>query len=254
MDDARWADSGKTLTTREKRALGNHKRGPCKESAIPFGKKFGKLTVIAIAPYSRPSGEPSGWHPIVRCDCGTIYQLIKGNLLSGGTRKCVNCGNKDRGFKHIIANKKDRLRLLGRISSQEKRCYDRENKNYSSYGGLGITVYGPWREDHGLYLRYLITLPGWDDPNLELDRINSAQGYKPGNLRFSTKLANQRNRRSLSQLIREKREIEFAAMDVLRKLQDSTRKLELSRRTNREKDRQIEDLLAVIYDHGIDLV
>jgi hypothetical protein len=54
--------------------------------------------------------------------------------------------------------------------------------------------------DRRAYLAYLITLPGWDDPSLELDRVDVDKGYERGNLRFITKRENRNNQRSVREL------------------------------------------------------
>jgi hypothetical protein len=45
-----------------------------------------------------------------------------------------------------------------------------------------------------------MTLDGWDNPKLELDRIDVNKGYEPNNLRFVTRSQNQRNRRSVQDM------------------------------------------------------
>jgi hypothetical protein len=48
------------------------------------------------------------------------------------------------------------------------------------------------------FLRYLVGLDGWDQPALQLDRIDNNGGYVPGNLRFVTRSVNMANKRRIT--------------------------------------------------------
>lgn len=87
-----------------------------------------------------------------------------------------------------------------RIKGSIQRCHDPKDKSYPNYGGRGIYVHPPWRKDKAAYLEYLLTLPNWDDPRRDLDRIDNNRGYEPGNLRFATKTQNANNRRTVAEL------------------------------------------------------
>ena len=66
----------------------------------------------------------------------------------------------------------------------------------------------------------LVTLDGWDDPDLELDRINNDRGYEPENLRFVTRAENTRNKRDVNTM--SQRIIELEA-EVVRLKAENTR-------------------------------
>lgn len=91
-----------------------------------------------------------------------------------------------------------RARLLNRLSSIIHRCTNPNCRVYPSYGGRGIKVYDEWTKDRWAFLRYVQTLPGWDDPELQLDRIDNDSGYVPGNLRFVTRSENLKNKRHVN--------------------------------------------------------
>jgi hypothetical protein len=97
------------------------------------------------------------------------------------------------GYDDIVPDPEHRVRLLNRISACHSRCFNPKTRNFSSYGGRGITV--TWGRDRRAFLEYLVTLDGWDDPSLELDRIDVDGPYGPGNLRFATKSENAKNKR-----------------------------------------------------------
>ena len=73
------------------------------------------------------------------------------------------------------------------------RCLNPNNKDYSNYGGRGITVCDEWRKPENFF--------GWAFLNgysadLTLDRIDTNKGYSPENCRWVTGAEQQRNKRN----------------------------------------------------------
>jgi hypothetical protein len=101
------------------------------------------------------------------------------------------------GFEEACPDRTHRDRLLDRISAIIVRCTNPKAQTYPDYGGRGITVYPQWAENRVAFLRYLVSLDGWDKPQLQLDRIDNDKGYEPGNLRFVTRSANMSNKRKI---------------------------------------------------------
>ncbi len=141
---------------------------------------------------------------IVKCDCGQPeYMVDTPNFRAFRSTRCPTCGrregHKKRYWKYasVLADEKHRTRLLNRLSSAISRCHVKTNRAYAAYGGRGIRVYGEWRYDRAKFLQYAQTIPGWDDPALELDRADNNRGYEPGNIRFVSRTANRANRRTV---------------------------------------------------------
>lgn len=61
-------------------------------------------------------------------------------------------------------------------------------------------MFEPWRTDRAAFLRYLVSLEGWDVPEYDIDRRDNDRGYEPGNLRFVPRAVNQANKRSVAAL------------------------------------------------------
>jgi hypothetical protein len=101
-------------------------------------------------------------------------------------------------YASAMQDDEHRRRLLNRFSSACGRCHNPKSKQFPAYGGRGIFVYAPWRKDRAEFLRYVQTLPGWDDPGLEMDREDCDRGYEPGNLRFVTRQVNALNKRKVN--------------------------------------------------------
>lgn len=96
----------------------------------------------------------------------------------------------------IIPDAELRKRWLLRYKAMIARCHNQGNKDYPRYGGRGIFVYEPWRLDRREFLEWIIKQAGWDDPELQLDRLDNFKGYYPNNLEFKTAMENSNNRRS----------------------------------------------------------
>jgi hypothetical protein len=160
--------------------------------SIKPGDRFGEWTVQST--YS-----DNGIMAQCRCSCGQIGPVPASRLLQGRSKRCRNCGNQRNGEINSLAPEfrghPGYRRNRDRITSILSRCNDPLNKAYPDYGGRGIRVWAAWKEDHTQFFRCLALLPGWDDPALEIDRINNDLGYEPGNLRFVTHAQNNRNTR-----------------------------------------------------------
>jgi hypothetical protein len=76
---------------------------------------------------------------------------------------------------------------LNRLSAAVGRCHNTRNPKFKDYGARGIEVCIEWYKDRAAFLRYIQTIPGWDNPKLEMDRKNNDLGYEPGNIRCATR-------------------------------------------------------------------
>lgn len=174
------------------------------------GERFGELTVSGYELASR-----GGLRALLtRCSCGAPeHRVDPYNLFAGRSTRCNSCAKKASGFwikkyrryAEVCPDDKHRRRLLGRISAIFTRCNPKAKYHASpDYAGRGIVVYRPWQKNKRAFLAYLVTLPGWDDPILSIDRIKNNKGYRPGNLRFTdskTQTANRRRLRDLEKII-----------------------------------------------------
>ena len=189
-------------------------RGPYKPFAIPVGAIFGDLTVVRWDHYTRSDGKLEGYRPVCRCVCGNEGFVAAGNLRAGRSTRCNVCAKRAAAvkrywvYKHAMDDDTHRTRLLNRLSSAISRCTNPRNASYKHYGERGITVCDDWRNNRASFLEHVQTLVGWDDPALELDRIDNDDGYRPGNIRFATKSANTSNKRKVEDLERRIRELE----------------------------------------------
>ena len=157
---------------------------------IIIGSDYDRWTVIG-GPYKNGPH----WEWLCRCNCGTEKRVRKQHLLSGASKGCRVCCE----FTHKLAGiSKEMFDKLSHAAEHAiGRCTDITHERYSDWGGRGIEVKFPNKTP---FIKYLITLPGHNDPSLVIDRINNNGHYEVGNLRFTTySVSNQNKRKPLSE-------------------------------------------------------
>ena len=74
-----------------------------------------------------------------------------------------------------------------------RRCTQETHKDYPHYGGSGITIHPGWLNNPANFFAEVGPAPGTE---YQIDRIDSRQGYIPGNVRWVTSKTNNRNRQN----------------------------------------------------------
>lgn len=158
--------------------------------SIPIGTVFGRLTVLGDGD---PSIDKHGWKhgmSLVRCDCGVDRIVLNSNLKAGRTKSC-GCGIGEQHGKRMSPEYTTWYGI-------KKRCTNKNNHKYSSYGGRGITVCDRWSNSFVEFLEDVGLRP---TSQHSLDRINNDGNYEPGNCRWATRSeqgCNKRNNRVFS--------------------------------------------------------
>jgi len=73
------------------------------------------------------------------------------------------------------------------------RCLKSTHKNWTNYGGRGITVCQRWLDDFQNFWNDMST--GYQD-GLTLERINNSGNYEPGNCKWATRKEQNNNTRA----------------------------------------------------------
>jgi hypothetical protein len=155
---------------------------------ISAGEVYGKWTVLDVR-------SPSS---LCECSCG-VKRLIRNSFMLagrvGGCHKCANNRSRPgrRSFK-VSLSKEVYSKLSAVVRNAIKRCTDPAHSHWDYYGGRGIKVHTQWLERPELFVEYLASLEGHDDPSLVIDREDNDGDYAPGNLRFVRKTVSQQNK------------------------------------------------------------
>lgn len=134
-----------------------------------IGEKFGKLKVIEKMQNNKHG--KTVWNCI--CECGVIKSYAGSDLKSGKTKSC-GCINRIHGLSDT--------RLYNIWHVMKHRCHGKEQKISKHYKLKGIKVCEEWRENFLNFYEWSKN-NGYEE-NLEIDRINPLEGYRPDNCRW----------------------------------------------------------------------
>jgi len=168
---------------------------------IEIGQTHGCRTIVG-GPANRSQKYPHVVSWQCQCICGDISWVEQRKITRGKSLKCRICCNKMYVVNERYLLPSERERLVSKISAIFHRCYNQESSGWSDYGGRGIKVCDEWVRDRTEFLLYLLTLAGWDNTELTLDRVDNDKGYEPGNLRFVSRSVQQHNRRITRESLR----------------------------------------------------
>lgn len=149
------------------------------------GRRFGKYLVLGLV-----GRKPTKW--LCRCDCGNERSVKPQSLLEGQAQSC-GC----RRLEWIVGvGKKNATHGLSKTPESEafwgakKRCENPKAKGFERYGGRGIKFLIPgidaMVDDIGLR----------PSTKHSIDRDDNNGHYEIGNIKWSTKEEQARNRRS----------------------------------------------------------
>lgn len=156
------------------------------------GRRYGRLVVVEYVYKGK-------W--LCKCDCGNETVVPSVNLANGHTKSC-GCLNRDVSIAINTKHGGKGTRLYAVWKSMKSRCYNKNERAYSLYGGRGILVCDEWLDDFATFRNW--AMENGYDPNAPrgkctIDRINVNGNYEPSNCRFVDMKTQARNRRPYKQ-------------------------------------------------------
>lgn len=153
------------------------------------GQRFGRWRVTAFAGYKGTNS--AHWHCV--CDCGVRKEVAASSLKSKRSTSC-GCFCRENA---VIYGRSRRTHGLGLTVEYQVWCNMvmrcRPNyKQHADYYDRGIHVCEAWVKDPAAFVAHIGLRP---DASLSLDRIDNNKGYEPGNVRWATRVQQNRNRR-----------------------------------------------------------
>jgi len=152
------------------------------------GKKFGMLIVVGRSPSIK---QHTYWNCV--CECGNNTSVDAYHLKRGYTKSCGCSSNKfisEKNSKHGLSKNP----VYNTWHSMLNRCNNPNRREFSRYGGRGITVCQEWK-DPEVFIKWALDA-GWKQ-GLQIDRIDNDGNYCPENCRFVTNLQNSLNKSSM---------------------------------------------------------
>jgi hypothetical protein len=151
-------------------------------------QRFGYLTVLAI--FEQPPETKKNSRHLCVCDCGTVKDISRNNLIRGGTKSC-GCVSVRMRTKHGYGVRVGRPREYSTWGSMIERCHNPKDRRYKNYGARGIVVCKRWRNSFENFLADMGPKPA----HLTIERKDNNAGYEPSNCKWATYKEQNSNRR-----------------------------------------------------------
>lgn len=189
------------------------------------GQRFGALTVVRLSE-KKWRGLDRMWE--CKCDCGGEVLRRTEYLKAVERPGCMSCANDRRPnratHRALVGRSRKKNgwagpapRLYNIWMNMKMRCRNKNDRNWSRYGGRGITVCREWLDFAAFQGRALAN--GYNE-TLTIDRVDNDRGYMPSNCEWVTQVENTRR--------------QWASKSPEERTAEGKRRLETARRRVRE--------------------
>ena len=132
---------------------------------------------------------------LYRCGlCGTEFKANTQSILRGKTRSC-GCYHKRRVKESNKTHGLGYTKLYKIWTSIKSRILNSKNRDYTDYGGRGITICNEWKNDFMSFYNWAMLNGYEENKGISIDRIDNDGNYCPENCRWATQTIQQRNQR-----------------------------------------------------------
>ena len=167
---------------------------------VQVGQRIGRGVVIEAEVRVMGNDQRSHRGARLRCDCGTIYATLTGNLIprQNGRINTTSCGCASRENSRAVglANTKHGMHahpLYDTWATMVRRCRNPSDPKWHRYGGRGIDVYESWL-DVVVFIADIERILGDRPAGCTLDRTDNDGNYEPGNVHWATAAEQSANR------------------------------------------------------------
>jgi hypothetical protein len=185
-------------------------------SKMKRGDVFNEWTVLdpsrRLTGRMRPDGTArSRAAALARCSCGTEKVIHQDHLRSGNTKSCghyreSNAWRPARPERMTLKARikcdvdpealRDRAVIRRTLHSIKDRCLNPGSTAYPNYGGRGVTLWEPWRDDPEAFTGWVLENLGPRPEGHSIDRADVNGNYEPGNIRWATQAQQMQNTRA----------------------------------------------------------
>jgi len=129
------------------------------------------------------------------CTCGKIFTAFIHSVKSNATKSC-GCFRSEYMCNKQKTHGLSKHPIYQNWWNMMERCYNKLNKSYSRYGGVGVIVCDEWRNSFKSFYEWCIN-NGWEyGLQLDKDIIGNGKVYSPDKCCFVTPKQNSNKRKS----------------------------------------------------------
>lgn len=149
---------------------------------VKVGVKIWGWTVLKEVPSNKNSSN-RGKRFLCQCECGTVKEVAKNSLRFGKSKAC-GCTKNKKARERMAKHGMGKHPLYNTWKSMKNRCLNKNDKDYTKYGGRGITMNPAWI-DVKVYVKDIEKHIGKRPDGMTIDRIDNDKGYYIENLQYA---------------------------------------------------------------------